>query len=485
MGYGIKIDGKDSAGADFYVIDSDTASTEFLGVSNGGLYTDASDGRSSITTASIASPTSVTGWDNTQSTAKQFLFARPADSGAELLFNGSTQALVPCEYVIVSPISNTTYLGSNVNGTYGVQVKNSSGNLIFDSRKVKKGDIHKAVIVSLVSAAAAIVITMFVLHQNNVEPNKVANESIENEGLLSVTMIENDVQGNINKSQWVSRMNHSNPVDLSQKFRYTEPFESDLISENTINFEGYEFKNPARLENRISIFPANIGSKSYEELRKGILAGTLPNNKKINVGELINAFGHNYSKPSSGEAFAIDSEFIYSPWSSEKCLLRIGVSVADRDNPKSNEKLLLSNVKMSVEFNPDMVSGYRLIGESDLDVNLSVERLDQDVLLAGQTVTVLYEVIPINTKQVANEKTSEIVSVSIDYKDPFDGKNKSMLSRVLVDGIKPIEKSSDDIRFAASVLGYGMILEERHDLTEATYDLVSVSYTHLTLPTKA
>ena len=336
----------------------------------------------------------------------------------------------------------------------------------------KSRNNHKAVIVSLVSAAAAIVITMFVLHQNNVEPNKVANESIENEGLLSVTMIENDVQGNINKSQWVSRMNHSNPVDLSQKFRYTEPFESDLISENTINFEGYEFKNPARLDNRLSIFPANIGSKSYEELRKGILAGTLPNNKKINVGELINAFGHNYSKPSSGEAFAIDSEFIYSPWSSEKCLLRIGVSVADRDNPKSNEKLLLSNVKMSVEFNPDKVSGYRLIGESDLDVNLSVERLDQDVLLAGQTVTVLYEVIPINTKQVANEKTSEIVSVSIDYKDPFDGKNKSMLSRVLVDGIKPIEKSSDDIRFAASVLGYGMILEERNDLTEATYDLV-------------
>ena len=331
---------------------------------------------------------------------------------------------------------------------------------------------HKAVIISLVSAAAAIVMTMFVLHQNNVEPNKVANESIGNEGLLSVTMIENDVQGNINKSQWVSRRNHSNPVDLSQKFRYTEPFESDLISENTINFEGYEFKNPARLENRLSIFPANIGSKSYEVLRKGILAGTLPSNTKINVGELINAFGHDYSKPSGGEAFAIDSEFIYSPWSSEKCLLRIGVSVADQDNPKSNEKLLLSNVKMSVEFNPDKVSGYRLIGESDLDVNLSVERLDQDVLLAGQTVTVLYEVIPINTKQVANEKTSEIVSVSIDYKDPFDGKNKSMLSRVLVDEIKPIEKSSDDIRFAASVLGYGMILEERNDLTEATYDLV-------------
>ena len=123
---------------------------------------------------------------------------------------------------------------------------------------------HKAVIISLVSAAAAIVMTMFVLHQNNVEPNKVANESIGNDGLLSVTMIENDVQGNINKSQWVSRRNHSNPVDLSQKFRYTEPFQSDLISENTINFEGDEFKNPARLENRLSIFPANIGSKSYE-----------------------------------------------------------------------------------------------------------------------------------------------------------------------------------------------------------------------------
>ena len=130
------------------------------------------------------------------------------------------------------------------------------------------------------------------------------------------------------------------------------------------------------------------------------------------------------------------------------------------------------NVKMSVEFNPEKVSGYRLIGESDLDVNSSIEQLDQDVLLAGQTVSVLYEVIPINSKQVSDEKTSEIVSVSIDYKDPFDGKNKSMLSRVLVDEIKPIEKSSDDIRFAASVLGYGMILEERNNITEATYDLV-------------
>ena len=127
---------------------------------------------------------------------------------------------------------------------------------------------------------------------------------------------------------------------------------------------------------------------------------------------------------------------------------------------------------MSVEFNPEKVSGYRLIGESDLDVNLSIEQLDQDVLLAGQTVSVLYEVIPINSKQVSDEKNSEIVSVSIDYKDPFDGKNKSMLSRVLVDEIKPIEKSSDDIRFAASVLGYGMILEERNNITEATYDLV-------------
>ena len=47
-----------------------------------------------------------------------------------------------------------------------------------------------------------------------------------------------------------------------------------------------------------------------------------------------------------------------------------------------------------------------------------------------------------------------------------------MLSRVLVDEIKPIERSSDDIRFAASVLGYGMILEERNNITEATYDLV-------------
>ena len=140
-------------------------------------------------------------------------------------------------------------------------------------------------------------------------------------------------------------------------------------------------------------------------------------------------------------------------------MLRVGLSVADQSNPRSKEKLLLTDVKMSVEFNPKKVSGYRLIGESNSSTGDNPEPLDQDVLLSGQTITVLYELIPasgnIKTINEENVKDLEIGSVSIDYFNPYTGTNKLISSSVFNNSIKSIERSSVDTQFAASVLGYG------------------------------
>ena len=168
--------------------------------------------------------------------------------------------------------------------------------LSFDSKEtsqnVKNGKRHikKTIITSLGSAAAAIILIMVLLHQKDLRPHEMSKRSLENDGLFSITMVENDKKVNKNKSQWFSRQIRSNPVEFSRTLRYQEVNPGLLLTENTITFDGYKFKNPAILTNRLSVFPANIGSKSYDELRLGILAGSLPSSDKINVGELINAF---------------------------------------------------------------------------------------------------------------------------------------------------------------------------------------------------
>ena len=354
--------------------------------------------------------------------------------------------------------------------------------LSFDSKEtsqnVKNGKRHikKTIITSLGSAAAAIILVMVLLHQKDLRPHEMSKRSLENDGLFSITMVENDKKVNKNKSQWFSRQIRSNPVEFSRTLRYQEVNPGLLLTENTITFDGYEFKNPAILTNRLSVFPANIGSKSYDELRLGILAGSLPSSDKINVGELINAFDYNYSEPSDDDLFAVDSEIIISPWSKANYLLRVGLSVADQSNPRSKEKLLLTNVKMSVEFNPKKVSGYRLIGESNSSASDNPGSLNQDVLLSGQTITVLYELIPasdnIKTINEENVKDSEIGSVSIEYVNPYNGTNELISSSVFNNAIKSIERSSVDTQFAASVLGYGKMLDKPNSITEAAYDLV-------------
>ncbi len=354
--------------------------------------------------------------------------------------------------------------------------------LSFDSKEtsqnVKNGKRHikKTIITSLGSAAAAIILVMVLLHQKDLRPHEMSKRSLENDGLFSITMVENDKKVNKNKSQWFSRQIRSNPVEFSRTLRYQEVNPGLLLTENTITFDGYEFKNPAILTNRLSVFPANIGSKSYDEIRLGILAGSLPSSDKINVGELINAFDYNYSEPSDDDLFAVDSEIIISPWSKASYLLRVGLSVADQSNPRSKEKLLLTNVKMSVEFNPKKVSGYRLIGESNSSASDNPGSLNQDVLLSGQTITVLYELIPasdnIKTINEENVKDSEIGSVSIEYVNPYNGTNELISSSVFNNAIKSIERSSVDTQFAASVLGYGKMLDKPNSITEAAYDLV-------------
>jgi len=137
---------------------------------------------------------------------------------------------------------------------------------------------------------------------------------------------------------------------------------------------------------------------------------------------------------------------------------------------------IASDVKIQLEFNPAVVSEYRLIGYESRLLNredFTNDKVDAGDIGAGHTVTALYEIalaggegdqVPAlrygdnNTRQARS--SDEIAFVKLRYKNPGSATSieleKIIDRRALSDSI---DNSSDDLRFAASVAGFGQILK--------------------------
>jgi len=137
---------------------------------------------------------------------------------------------------------------------------------------------------------------------------------------------------------------------------------------------------------------------------------------------------------------------------------------------------IASDVKIQIEFNPAVVSEYRLIGYENRLLNredFNNDKVDAGDIGAGHTVTALYEIALVGEggEQVPGLKyqknlrttgslSSDIATVKLRYKKP--GIDSSIeLSRIVGKQglVASIDKSSNDLRFAASVAGFGQMLQ--------------------------
>lgn len=135
-----------------------------------------------------------------------------------------------------------------------------------------------------------------------------------------------------------------------------------------------------------------------------------------------------------------------------------------------------NDVKIQVEFNPARVGAYRLIGYENrtlADEDFRDDSKDAGEIGVGHHVTALYEIIPrggVNVPAVDDLKyqrptqynrsgNSELLTVKLRYK-PAGSKNSSQIAASLQDSDKPIDQTSLDYRFAASVAGFGMLLRD-------------------------
>jgi Ca-activated chloride channel homolog len=152
---------------------------------------------------------------------------------------------------------------------------------------------------------------------------------------------------------------------------------------------------------------------------------------------------------------------------------------------------IAKDVKLQLEFNPAVVSGYRLIGYENRMLNkedFNNDKKDAGELGSGHTVTALYEIIPAgvkspflkdvdplkyqqNKKKKPSSFHNEIVTIKFRYKAPDGNESKLMVHPVKNESL-PFENVSDNFRFAASVAGFAMLLRNSGYKENAQYSMV-------------
>ena len=156
---------------------------------------------------------------------------------------------------------------------------------------------------------------------------------------------------------------------------------------------------------------------------------------------------------------------------------------------------IAKDVKFQIEFNPQKVQSYRLIGyENRLlnDEDFNNDKKDAGDMGSGHNVTALYELIPAGSDEahpvvdplryqkpeVSTVKAAdnEYLNIKIRYKKP-DGITSMLLEKPFTGGVKEFRYASDNLKFAASVSEFGMLLrnsEFRGNATlESAIDLAS------------
>lgn len=139
---------------------------------------------------------------------------------------------------------------------------------------------------------------------------------------------------------------------------------------------------------------------------------------------------------------------------------------------------IAKDVKIQIEFNPQHVQAYRLIGYENRklkDEDFVNDAIDAGELGSGHTVTALYEIIPTNVKsdffkepidlkysKTENSSTvfgNELATIKFRYKKP-DGEKSIEMVHVIENKSIPIENSSDDFKFSSAVAWFGLKLRD-------------------------
>ncbi len=168
------------------------------------------------------------------------------------------------------------------------------------------------------------------------------------------------------------------------------------------------------------------------------------------------------------------------------------------DSPREAYKILVEemgstlvtvakDVKIQVEFHAARVAQYRLIGYENrrmANKDFNDDTKDAGEIGAGHHVTALYELVPpqdqlmvakLALAQDAAKSTRDAgladpsLTVRLRYKKPSEDSSR-LIERTVLDRNLDFGRASDDLKFAAAIAGFGMLLRDSPYKGSLTYD---------------
>ena len=226
----------------------------------------------------------------------------------------------------------------------------------------------------------------------------------------------------------------------------------------------------------------NVGITSESEL-----VGLIEEKKNSGVFLSVLGFGMGNYKDNKLEALADHGNGVYSYIDGITEARRVLVTEMG-----ANFYTVAKDVKIQVEFNPEYVSRYRLIGYENRSMaaeDFSDDTKDGGEMGSGHTVVALYELIPAEGRIIAGVSgkisdtaapalryqesqpagLEEVAQISLRYKQP-DGVSSEMIScTVNPEDIAEGEQARNLLK-ASAVAEFGMLLRNSEYKGSATYD---------------
>jgi len=165
------------------------------------------------------------------------------------------------------------------------------------------------------------------------------------------------------------------------------------------------------------------------------------------------------------------------------------------DELSSTFNTVAKDVKVQIEFNPNVVAEYRLLGYENRQLNredFNNDKVDAGDVGAGKSVTAIYEITPktatpamdalryqsektgAETMSKPNQSNQELAFLKIRYKKP-EGSKSILLTRPIANpsNITAFANASENQRFATAVAGFGQLLRQSPQVNSFTYSQVA------------
>jgi hypothetical protein len=214
-----------------------------------------------------------------------------------------------------------------------------------------------------------------------------------------------------------------------------------------------------------SSVPLVVNPASYLDLRRSINAGLLPQRELVRIEGMINHFPYEYPQPTAGELFSLNLDVVTCPWEPTHRLIRIGLK-------GHHDVSVRADSRIEVEFNSRRVASYRLIGydrQNNETQNSNEENVGSHSVATGYASTTLYEVVLLKRPRRASDKqvpepvgeaSEPLLTAKLQLNMPGKNATVASIQRTVSDTGSDFAAAPNDLKFAAAVAEFGMILRD-------------------------